>query len=75
MDNIIERLGNNHTDAIVFESIEGGTPIGVYTFNGKIFCIHSGIDFPFEELDDTIKKSIIEDFKKGNYILNPSFQG
>lgn len=73
MNRILEKLGDNHIDPIVFENIN--PPLGLYTYEGSVYCLRNGYDFDFDDLDSETIDTILNEFEKSNYVINESFQG
>jgi hypothetical protein len=69
---IIEILGLNATDLAVFnENLEVDA---IYTWKGDIYCLHRGLDFPFEDLTQRGQKDLLQAVKTKNYVVDKTFQ-
>lgn len=71
---IIEILGENNTTPAVFTGdIEEVS--AVYTYEGEVFCLHDGMDFPLEDLSEFVQEQILEALENNEYRFDDTFQG
>ena len=70
---IIDKLGKNHTDSIVFNNQV--CIVGLYTYKGEAFCLEGGMDYPFDSLTEQEQKQIAAEISAGHYVVDPSCQG
>lgn len=70
---IIDKLGKNHTDSIVFNNQV--CIVGLYTYKGEAFCLEGGMDYPFDSLTNKEKKQIVAEIVAKQYVVDPSCQG
>lgn len=71
---IVQKLGIKHTTPCVI-TIKGKAYMGVYTFEGEVFCLIDGHDVPLEECRPDEQNEILDKIMTGEYNLDPSFQG
>lgn len=75
MEEIVNKLGKNHLDpCVVWFGNMYEDAYGIYTYKGKVYCIHTGIDHPFEDIDRKMQPKLIDAILNNNYEVNPSFQ-
>lgn len=71
---IIKILGENHTDPVVFEKT-GMEVSAIYTYDGDIYCLEGGRDFPFEDVSINGQLDILTEIKANRYIVDNTYQG
>lgn len=70
---IIEKLGTNHTDPIVFN--KKVCIVGLYTYRGGVCCLNEGMDFDFDTLTKKEQKEIVAEIEAKRYKVDPTCQG
>jgi hypothetical protein len=54
--------------------IDGGER-GVYFFEGDVFVLQHGEDFPFDDLDEEQQTHLLNELKEGRFVLEDSYGG
>lgn len=75
MEEILEKLGPNHTDTIGFTRIQERTKVyALYTLNNRVYVLKDGKDITFEEITESEQIEILNHFKLGLYKIDNTIQ-
>lgn len=73
--NIIEILGDNHTDPIQFNNVNYNTEVyGLYTYCNSVYVFKKSVDMSFEDLTLKEQKKIKEMFNSNDWKINKALQ-
>ena len=75
MEEILEKLGPNHTDTIGFTEVKEYDKVyALYTFENGVYVLKEGMDIPFEEITELEQKEVLAYFKSGLYKVDNTIQ-
>jgi hypothetical protein len=71
---ILDKLGNNHTKPVELLAATGNEPYGLYTYRGDVYVLNAGQDSSFDDLTLNEKSKIVDQIISNNYKINLSLQ-
>jgi hypothetical protein len=75
MQEILDKLGPNHTDTIGFTEVKEYNKVyALYTFENVVYVLKEGMDIPFADITELEQKEVINHFKTGSYVVDNTIQ-
>jgi len=75
MQEILDKLGANHTDTIAFTEVKEYNKVyALYTFKNEVYVLKEGMDISFEEITEQEQKEVLNLFNAGSYVVDNTIQ-